>query len=238
LKQLISEKQEFIAVFGTAIFFLIARFLFLGDTLFIADEAKIQLIITDHMNAGTIPLFGLGGSSLPAPYGAFALWVYGAVRLVTDHPYALVFSHLVFHALGFGLFFWSLKMLYNKTVASWSLLLAASSPFLFFYSRFPWDNTLLVFSSSLVLLGVAKFESDRKRDRPFSYLPWTIAAIGIGIGINTHLMIGPVAIAFFCVLPHIDSSLPNEKVDRLVLFDWIESPYIIYGWALSDRAYS
>ena len=48
---------------------------------FIADEPLFQMILDDHIQAGTFPLVSMRGSSIPLAYGAGAMWIYGLIRI-------------------------------------------------------------------------------------------------------------------------------------------------------------
>ena len=112
--------------------FMALRFLWLGDTVYILDEAFQQIRIDEHFAAGTIPFSNSRGSSIPLPYGPGALWILMIIRLFTWHPVWIAFYHLCYHILGYGLFAWALWRAYGKEAAIWSLAVVACSPLLFF----------------------------------------------------------------------------------------------------------
>ncbi len=178
------------ALYAFAFLMLALRFLWPGDTIYILDEAFLQIRIDEHFAAGTIPLSNSRGSSIPLPYGPGGQWFYMALRLLSWHPVFLVLCHLTLQLGGALLFFRTLRMAYGREAAAWCAALVASSPLLFFLARHTWDNTLLIPISSLVLWLLWKLQ-ERKRE----ILIHSALGFVTGYGVNTHLMFGAMALA-------------------------------------------
>ncbi|MGZ3711702.1 MAG: glycosyltransferase family 39 protein, partial [Bdellovibrionota bacterium] len=173
------------------IFFLLAlRFTFWGDTVFIFDEPLFQLKLDDHIANGTFPLTSFRGSSIPLPYGAGAMWFYYLARLFFWHPYVLVLYHISAVTAGALLFLSTARKKFGEEGARWSGLLLASSPLLFYFSRHPWDNTLLFTVGAILVWCLVQLE-EQKRE----YLYHAIMGAAVGYALNIHLMFGPVALA-------------------------------------------
>lgn len=163
------------------------RFLWLGDTVYILDEAFLQIRIDEHLAAGTIPFSNSRGSSIPLPYGPGGLWFYMLIRQISWLPIVNVVAHLLVQLVGFFFFARALQKLFGRDAAAWCTALAASSPLLFFFARHPWDNTLLIPITGILLWLLQKLEEGGS---PL----WIHLALGLvaGYGLNTHLMFGPV----------------------------------------------
>ncbi|HEY8279503.1 MAG TPA: hypothetical protein VIH99_07770 [Bdellovibrionota bacterium] len=186
-------------LYSLAFLLFALRFLWLGDTVYILDEAFIQMRIDEHFAAGTIPLSNSRGSSIPLPYGPGAQWFYMLLRLFTWHPVALAFAHLTVQTMGVFLFLRAITKAYGREAGAWCALLLASSPILFFYARHTWDNTLLIPLGALIIWLLQKL---RAGGHEFALH----AALGCAAGyaLNIHLMFGPAALALGVTLLLID----------------------------------
>src|SRR3989344_2208041 len=149
------KKKEKLILLSIAALLIAIRFLYLGTSPFISDEPKFQLLIDEHFAQKTFPLQSFRGSSLPIHYGPTAVWFYALLRFFTADPLAIAFYHTIFFCLAFVFFYFGTKKLYGEIPAAWSLALAASSPYLFYYSRHPWDNTLLIPLTAIIFWGIS-----------------------------------------------------------------------------------
>lgn len=188
------------ALYALALLLLALRFLWPGDTIYILDEAFLQIRIDEHFAAGTIPLSNSRGSSIPLPYGPGGQWFYMLLRLVHWHPVFLALCHITLQLGGALLFFRVIRNAYGREAGAWCALLVASSPLLFFFARHTWDNTLLIPLGALALWLLQQLDRRKGagRDEGASLREYLLhAALGlvIGYGVNTHLMFGPVAVA-------------------------------------------
>jgi hypothetical protein len=178
-------------LFAVAAVFFLLRFLWPGDTIYILDEAFIQMRVDEHLAAGTIPFSNSRGSSIPLPYGPGALWFYMAIRpLVGWHPVAIICVHIAFQLAGYALLLLTIRRAYGSAACAWAAALVATSPYLFFAARHPWDTTLLIPLTALALWCLQRLR-EGGRELPLH------AALGLvtGYAANIHLMFGPMALA-------------------------------------------
>jgi hypothetical protein len=158
---------------------------------FIADEPLFQMILDDHIRAGTFPLVSMRGSSIPLAYGAGAMWIYGLLRIFFSSIEALAF----FHGLVYSLGLLSIAFVLKGRVANGLVLLitwlALSSPMLFFFSRLLWDNTFFVPLSGLLLIFLDHID----RRNPGSVGAWIGLGVVAGYMLNIHLMVAPILLA-------------------------------------------
>jgi hypothetical protein len=180
-----------------ALALLFCRVLFLGLAPFIHDEPKFLLAAWAQIETGVLadhsPLAGSG----PLRYGPTPLWffalvqlligkhartVIGAVGLVTCLC-QLTFA-LALHARG-----------RTRAHSHWALagvlLVAASSPYEFFWSRLAWD----LITNFGPFLALALLASD-----DFGPLKGVLLGSVLGVCISAHPMVTPFAIAVFGVL--------------------------------------
>lgn len=170
-----------------------AHFVDPGTAPFSWDIQFLQHHVQNALNTGSVPLRSLD-STRGIAYGPQAVWMYWLVRHVTSAPAAGIAVHMMTFGTAFIMLHLAMRKLYGGERALWSTLLALSSPFLFFYMRFAWDNTLLVPASALVVLGFAWLEQPQ-RLRRFEPLPWLLIGLGNGIALNTHPMALPLFLA-------------------------------------------
>lgn len=188
------------ALWAYSLLMLALRFLWPGDTVYILDEAFLQIRLDEHFAAGTIPLSNSRGSSIPLPYGPGGQWFYMFLRLFHWHPVFLGLCHILLQLLGALLFFRVIRKAYGAEAAAWVAALVASSPLLFFFARHTWDNTLLIPLGSVALWLLYKLDRRKDESRDLGsgrreYLVHAALGLVIGYGVNTHLMFGPVAVA-------------------------------------------
>lgn len=210
------EKSPFTPrILYTAAFLLIAlRFLWLGDTVYILDEAFLQIRIDENLAAGIIPFSNSRGSSIPLPYGPGGLWFYMLVRQISWEPLVNVVAHLLVQGIGLFFFERAVRRAYGVEAAAWCFVLAASSPLLFFYARHPWDNTLLIPLTAMVLWLLQKWKEGASEI-------WVHVGLGAvaGYALNTHLMFGPVMVGLSLTV----------LLGNLQRYGWKK----LRGWALS-----
>jgi hypothetical protein len=177
-------------LYSLAFLLLALRFLWPGDTVYILDEAFLQIRIDEHFAAGTIPLSNSRGSSIPVPYGPGAQWIFMLLRLVSWHPVFFSVVHIALQLLGALLFISTLRRAYGQEAGAWCALLVASSPLLFFLSRHTWDNTLLIPIAAVILWLLQKLKEQSHELTIHVFL-----GLFTGYGVNIHLMFGPLALA-------------------------------------------
>lgn len=119
-----------------ALFFIALRFVSLENAPYIMDEPIFQSWAMELLAGGKFPWVAMGGSSLPVSYGA---------EMDLHH------SAPCFHLSRLPLFFstpsYTPRHFFSSTspsgglfppaVAAWTLLLASTSPFLFFFPAMP-----------------------------------------------------------------------------------------------------
>lgn len=183
------------------VFLCILRVLFPDFTPFINDEAQLQLRINEFLRGGPLPLFGLSGSQ-PIPYGPVPTWIYSGLRMVWDNHTILVIGHTLLHLTALSLFAVTMLRLFNRLTALLVLVLVASSPYLFNYSRLPWDNTFLfLFSTSMVYCTLRLIQtSDLHRITLRDCWLWLVLGTSSGLALGTHLMVLPLVFASFAAL--------------------------------------
>lgn len=179
---------------GTWILFLLAailcvlRFLDLDSAPFINDEPRDQLILDWHIRTHTFPVLGLRGTH-GVCYGPTALWLYYPIRLVTNHINALVAYFAALSVVGFSIIIATTWKSAGKEIAAWMAAFIASSPYLFFYSRLPWDVTFLLLLVSLMCFFVVRL------DCRHTYADWALMGLLSGLIVDLHLMALPILAA-------------------------------------------
>ena len=175
---------------AAAVLLLVLRFLYLGDVPFINDEPALQLLLEKHAAEGSVPSYGLYGSQ-PIPYGPSALWLYAALRIISTNSIFLFAAFAFLQTLALVFLYFAIRSFFSAKSAAWSVLLAASSPYLFFYSRLLWDNNLLVLLSAALLWLLSKWWGDYQEGAwRFSSVEWLFFGLLSGLALNTHLMAG------------------------------------------------
>jgi hypothetical protein len=212
-----------------ALLFLL-RFGGLSYAPFIQDEPYLQILLDQHLGAGTLPTFGVEGS-FGLPYGPTALWFYYPIRLFTHSPYWLIAAHAGLVACAFLLFYLALAKAVGKAEAGWAALLASSSPFLFFYSRIAWDNTFLIFGSALLLFALGALEKTPRPSR------WALLGLAGGLLLNTHLMSLPLlASALLAALPALKKAKKRGfAVGALSGAFLLPVSFYLYGLTIAPR---
>lgn len=227
---------------------VLIRLLFPGYTPFINDEPALQLRLDAFFDGSPYPRHGLFGSQ-PIPYGPVPTWIYSVVRFFTDDHIALVLFYSAIQVatlFGLGVF---LSMLLPAHIAVWPWLLTASSPYLFFYSRVPWDNTFLFPISLGISASVWHIcESVRNGVSAHARSWWTVLFLCGALAVGTHLMTLPIvgvafAIAFSCALRseerqvHFKAAMLGSLVFALVLAPYVHAilPFVLEGSASSQR---
>jgi Dolichyl-phosphate-mannose-protein mannosyltransferase len=184
------------AVLAAAALLTLLRFVDLSTAPFIHDEPVFQMLIDDHLAAGTLPTHALVGNKGIA-YGPTALWIYYPLRLLTDDVGIITAFHVLLHALGMLLLFLAVRASVDTATAAWVWLLTAASPYLFFYARLPWDNTFLVPLIGLLALLLVRLEQQLTR-----LGSWLGLGVVCALLFDLHLMAVPViGAAGLAVLP-------------------------------------
>lgn len=176
---------------GLAAALLAFRFLWLGDAPFAVDEPMFQMLVEDTILAGNFVAKSLGGSSLQVPYGATALWLYAIPHLISKNYISFVVFHTLVFTLGSYFFYLGMKLWMGRSVAALALLFSATSPFMFFYARHPWDNTFIATMSSATFYLIASLLHCGYEKRA---MLWRVLGLAIicTMGLNLHLMSGPL----------------------------------------------
>ncbi len=131
---------------------------FPGDAPWINDEPKLILSALQANSARTLAQHGLMGTRYVA-YGPLAVWVYQALLLLSRNLEVLVVLHALLLSTGTALaLFWLAREL---RLWPWFAVVIALSPYLWFYNRLLWDNTLNIPLSALAVAAYAAFLSRR-----------------------------------------------------------------------------
>ncbi len=176
-----------------ALLLLAARFTFIDSAPFMSDEPNIQLLVDSHLDSRTLPTVGLRGTR-GLSYGPTPPWVYLPLRFLTDRVDIILLYHALLFSLGLILLWLGLKSSVGDRVAAWTFLLIAASPYLFFYSRQAWDNTLLIPGTGLALFLLCREEQAESRAN------WIGLGLTCGLLFNVHLMAIPCIAAAFVTL--------------------------------------
>ncbi|HXX65795.1 MAG TPA: hypothetical protein VEK07_01355 [Polyangiaceae bacterium] len=180
-----AEQMQPRLLFAFAIGLTLLRLLDLRTAPFINDEPALQLMIDQHRAAHTVPTHGLEGTR-GVVYGPTALWLYMPVRFLTDSVTAITGAHALAHCAGLILVFLAVERSAGLVAALWTWLLLGASPYLFFYSRLPWDNTFLIPLGGLVLFLLSRLESEPGRAGV-----WVGLGVACGLIFDLHLMALP-----------------------------------------------
>lgn len=181
------RKFEILSLWGLAFVLLALRLYRMDLASFIHDEPKLQLLALQAWQEGRLPLLGLVGSQ-PIPYGPVPTWLYMICHALFSSPMAPFYFHAFFCIVAILLLVVSVRIFSSGITAAWIAVCLASSPFLFFYARLPWDNTFLFFESSLVVLGIVLVGRDFKAG-------WGLIAVGAALATGTHLMCLPLIVS-------------------------------------------
>jgi len=156
------------------------RFVWIGDTTFLGDEAMLLRQALSAYGLGDWPDHGLMGSR-GAVYGPMAIWIYQAFLRVSHSLVTLAAMKTCFDTVlliaGMALL-WRGRIRFSR--AWWAL--PAVSPYFWLYSRQLWDNNFLV-GFSVIALGSALCFLNEGRFR-FLFL----SALALACSLNTHLM--------------------------------------------------
>ena len=178
----------FLGLTAIAGFMTVYRFYAPDITPFTVDEPLTQLLIDEHLGRGTIPLHGLWGSR--ALCGPAPTWMFMLLRLFTASTDAIVLFHAFLFTVGIALALLTIWKHFGPRSVLWLWALVASSPVLFFYSRFPWDNTF-----QIVFGGVLIFWLSSLFDRKPTLVDGVGTGMVAGLLLNTHLMAIPLLVA-------------------------------------------
>lgn len=188
-----TEKLLTAGALTLATLFIALRFACLGTVPFLIDEPIFQEWALDLLAGGPVKFVGMGGSSLPVSYGSGAVWLYTIPHLLSSHPLNIVIFHTCIYASAFLFFYLAAKKAFGPSAAAWALLLASTSPFLFFFSRHTWDTTFFVPFTAVMLFAYASLE---KRGTPWKpdwagIWPFLVFTFFSALAINIQLAIGP-----------------------------------------------
>lgn len=153
--------------------------LFTGDMPWINDE---PLWIDQAINCqrdGLCPTHGPQSTLGVAHHGPLPIWMYATLLFFTNDLIVLARWHtFVVLLLTFGSLFWFLREIGKPFV--WGIFLAALSPYLYFFHRLLWDNTI-----PFAILTAASYLSFCKRPTV-----WKAATVAFGVSamFMTHLM--------------------------------------------------
>ncbi len=215
------------------------RFVELGITPFVADEPVFWAMADDAVRNRAIPLIGTSASSLPVPFGAGAVWIFMLPMAISNFPLFITWFHSLIFCLGFFFLFKAVSITYGRKAAIWSLALAASSPFLFFFSRHAWDTTFFVPISGAVLYIFAKLDHANRENRAINLYKYIaaltlLAALCVNIQLNSgHFVLTAALISIYYIF-----STKRELSERLktlglaiVLGLLLCLPYMIAAYA-------
>jgi hypothetical protein len=179
-----------ILVLAGALGMLGYRFIDVDLAPFARDEPQFLTAAREQLRTGhwlsANPLYG----NLGLRYGPAAFWFYGLVQgLAGDDPRIAILAMGLTVTLAQLAFAFALTRLFDEGAVFFAALVAwmASSPYLFLWSRLAWDLT----SMAAVFAAVALLCTHRE------LRPGRAIAIGValGVGLATHPMVAPLAIA-------------------------------------------
>ena len=127
---------------------------FPGDAPWINDEPKFVMLAYQANATGTLATQALVGSQ-GVSYGPAAVWFYQLLLGATHDPVVLVILHaLLMSGLTAIALYWL-----SRELGLWPLFAAmvAFSPYLWFYNRLLWDNSLNIPLSALALAAYLAF---------------------------------------------------------------------------------
>jgi hypothetical protein len=204
-------------VVGVAL--VLIRFLSLGNSPFVADEPMFIEMASAWLKGGSFPFTGMSGSSLPIPYGAGAIWFYAISQWLSPESIFFVYLHTTAFSLGFLFLFLAVRRIYGTAVASWTLMFASSSPFLFFFSRHPWDTTLFVpiTAGCLYLLAILATEKPGQ-SKSQKLIQLIFLGLLIAYAINIQLASGPFVVTVTAVLAYLLYKSKSTWRERLFYF--------------------
>lgn len=180
------------------------RFFHLDVVPFVVDEPATLIRVDEFFSSGEFRWTLARGSQIHFPYGAGALWFYILPKLISWNPMASVWFHTLFYSAGFFFLYEGVRLNWGRLPALLALVFAASSPFLFFGSRHPWDNTLFIPISGAVLWLISLLDRERREWGTRAGLVLAGLAAVLAWGVNIHLMSLPlVAAAGVAVAVHL-----------------------------------
>ncbi|MFQ5560209.1 MAG: hypothetical protein ACE5FU_06455, partial [Nitrospinota bacterium] len=162
-----------------------SRLLWPGDSSFINDEPRLLEMALEQNSSGKLYSLGLMGSK-GVQYGPVPIWYYRFL-LVLTHDILLV-SFINTLCITTLTLFGAVKLVREIRDLGPSLVsLVFLSPFLWFYSRNMWDNSLNI---PVVLLGFSFYLAfHRKKDT----LSLSVTFLMLVISLQIHLMAIPFA---------------------------------------------
>lgn len=159
---------------------MIFSLMWIGDSSFINDEALILNLALKANQNGDFFTLGLMGTK-GFQYGPVPIWFYRALLFVTQNIYflALIKTFLVFCANSIGIYY------FFRLLPSWNqhtVVLILFSPFLWFYNRNLWDNSLNI---TITLWGFVAYFNFFKT-RQFHWFALTLLCLVAAF--QVHLM--------------------------------------------------
>lgn len=177
----------------TRLFFIVlcilaaCRLVFVGDIPFGNDDAQLfERALADN-DAFRITTYGLLGSR-GLDYGPLAIWFYRTLLFFTHDILLIATVRIVLVASCTLYVLWTLMNLF-QSFKRLCLLLVFLSPYLWFYGRDLWDNSLVIPLSGLAVSQYLLFVKEKK------VTPLWVASISATCGVLTHLVFLPVALA-------------------------------------------
>jgi hypothetical protein len=157
--------------------------LYPGHTPFINDEAALIWLAVDYNEKGELAPAGIYGSR-GRRYGPVAVWFYQASIAITRDPVAVMSIHIAVMSVGLVA---SLAWL-RRTLKlwRWGLVAAAMSPYVWYYHRHLWDNSLNIPLGALCLAAYASFLA-----RPRGWMLGITLYLS-GVMLLVHLMAAPL----------------------------------------------
>ncbi len=166
--------------FLTALVGVALRFLWIGDTSFLGDEAKLIQQAFDSNHEGYWPNHGLMGTR-GVVYGPMAVWIYKIFLWATQDLLKLTLLKACWDTVMLACGMALLRRGGLRFSRAWWLL-PVLSPYLWFYSRQLWDNGFLPGFSVITVGATLCFLTERR----FRFL--FLACVGMAASLNTHLM--------------------------------------------------
>jgi hypothetical protein len=211
-------------IYSATIFLIILRFIFPGDVSFIQDEANFLKTALKANQAGEWFTLGFEGAR-GIKYGPVAIYYFRVLISLT--------KNVLFISLLNTFFITTLTLFSLSKIATYStykrknlLLVAFASPYLWFYSRMIWDNSLNIALIGLALSYYLEFyKSNRLRPLAFSLL-----LMNLSIQIHLMSLCILIPVIFHMMLRKREALYRSKKTvfALLILNIAILSPYLSY----------
>jgi hypothetical protein len=210
--------------YSVIILLIMLRFIFPGDVSFIQDEANFLKIALKANQAGEWFTLGFEGAR-GIKYGPVSIYYFRVLILLTEN--------VLYISLLNTIFITTLTILTLSKVAKFStykienlLLVAFTSPYLWFYSRMIWDNSL-----NIALIGLAlSFYLEFYKSNRLKPLAFSLFLMNLSIQIHLMSICILIPVIFHMILRKREILYQSKKTlfFLFILNSAILSPYLSY----------